>query len=29
LRPIEDGHFAACHLNELPAVENPMVASSS
>lgn len=29
LRPIEDGHFAACHLNELPPVENPMVASSS
>jgi peptide/nickel transport system ATP-binding protein len=29
LRPIEDGHFAACHLNELPAIENPMVASPS
>lgn len=29
LRPIEDGHFAACHLNELPAVENPIVSSSS
>ena len=25
LRLLEDGHFAACHLNELPAAENPMV----
>jgi len=25
LRPLADGHFAACHLNELPAAENPMV----
>jgi peptide/nickel transport system ATP-binding protein len=26
LRPLAEGHFAACHLNELPAAENPMVA---
>src|SRR5271169_577996 len=24
LRPTEDGHLAACHLNELPAAENPL-----
>jgi peptide/nickel transport system ATP-binding protein len=29
LRLIEDVHFAACHLNELPTAENPMVAASS
>jgi peptide/nickel transport system ATP-binding protein len=27
LRPTEDGHFAACHLNELPSVENPMMSN--
>jgi peptide/nickel transport system ATP-binding protein len=25
LRLLADGHFAACHLNELPAAENPLV----
>jgi peptide/nickel transport system ATP-binding protein len=25
LRLVADGHFAACHLNEFPAAENPMV----
>jgi peptide/nickel transport system ATP-binding protein len=29
LQRIEDGHFAACHLNALPAAENPLVAASS
>jgi peptide/nickel transport system ATP-binding protein len=24
-RLIEDGHFAACHLNDLPAADNPLV----
>jgi peptide/nickel transport system ATP-binding protein len=24
-RMIEDGHFAACHLNDLPAADNPLV----
>jgi peptide/nickel transport system ATP-binding protein len=28
LRLTEDGHFAACHLNELPAADNPTRASS-
>jgi peptide/nickel transport system ATP-binding protein len=27
LRPTEDGHLAACHLNELPAAENPLASS--
>jgi peptide/nickel transport system ATP-binding protein len=27
LRATEDGHFAACHLNELPAAENPMASN--
>jgi peptide/nickel transport system ATP-binding protein len=27
LRPIEIGHFAACHLNELPAAENPLASN--
>jgi peptide/nickel transport system ATP-binding protein len=25
LRPIADGQFAACHLNDLPAAQNPMM----
>jgi len=28
LRLIDDGHFAACHLNDLPAAENPMAAAA-
>jgi hypothetical protein len=24
LRPIEAGQFAACHLHDLPAAQNPM-----
>jgi peptide/nickel transport system ATP-binding protein len=27
LRPTQDGHFAACHLNELPAAQNPMASN--
>jgi len=27
LRPIADGQFAACHLNDLPAAQNPMAGS--
>jgi hypothetical protein len=29
LRLLADGHFAACHLNELPAAENPMVVTKN
>jgi peptide/nickel transport system ATP-binding protein len=29
LRLTGDGHFAACHLNELPAAENPMANSTT
>jgi peptide/nickel transport system ATP-binding protein len=28
-RLIEDGHFAACHLNDLPAANNPLVDGAS
>jgi peptide/nickel transport system ATP-binding protein len=28
LRPIEDGQFAACHLHDLPAAQNPMRTAS-
>jgi len=28
LRPIEPGQFAACHLNDLPAAQNPMAADA-
>jgi hypothetical protein len=26
--PTDQGHSAACHLNELPAAENPMAAAA-
>jgi len=29
LRPMADGHVAACHLHELPAAENPLLQHSS
>jgi peptide/nickel transport system ATP-binding protein len=29
LGPVADGHFAACHLNDLPAAENPMVVAKN
>jgi peptide/nickel transport system ATP-binding protein len=29
LQPIEDGQFAACHLNDPPAAQNPMAADPS
>jgi peptide/nickel transport system ATP-binding protein len=29
LKPMADGHVAACHLHELPAAENPLLKHSS